>query len=602
MTDETAGADSYARNLLRARRIEEEVTTRLRKSIYEMRQKRVFGPPPLVAEDGTLINPEEYVDPKHFAEDYLMASICKKCTTFVDRESTERAARLKFFEAETHNRLTNLRLASLTGHPEWVNAASHNLVQILGPLTTDVLNKVAEGGTFGPGTNVGVTGDCVVKSLKYDSRPTMTEGLLPFFPAIAGPLVMDYWHPGSKGPRIVGGNSHFTVLKNAETDRNACKEPIWNSKIQAGVGAHMGTRLKLFGVDIRDQSINQKLASRAQRDGNATIDLKQASDMVAHMCVWLLLVINGSLQGSRWWYLLNMIRSKAVSIKDPNDADRKIEHVLEMISTMGNGFTFPLESAIFLAVVRSAVPFTLWGQCAVYGDDIICPQTHAREVIDRLEYLGFQVNTQKTCLAGKFFESCGTDWFDSQNVRPFYLVWDSESPVPYTVSIANALRLWLHRVYGYCPQEFRPLWNWLKGQTSVKAFRCPVPKSMGDLGLLSSAEESGILLKANDGFLEGLVVRHALVSTVDVDRRSFGVLASALDAARSTYTDLMPLDPLRGTELRSVKWLARSLAASGVAERNCGTKGLETLRNQFGDVRTGTTLVPSWHEEDLNWY
>jgi hypothetical protein len=408
----------------------------------------------------------------------------------------------------------------------------------------------------------------------------MTEALKPLFSALAGTFVTSFWFDPEK-LKVTRGNHHFTVPKNAETDRNAAKEPLWNSFLQKGIGKHVERRLKRFGVDIHDQTRNQFLASQAHVRGLATLDLSQASDMITHGCVWLLLTINNDPQGLRWWHLLNLARSKDVRIKDLSD--KSMWHKLEMFCSMGNGFTFPLETAIFLAICRSVVPHGELDNMTVYGDDIIVPQHVATQLVDRLEHFGFQVNTSKSCLAGRFFESCGTDWLDGQNVRPFFLRWDPESPLPYEMQIANSLRVWLERIYGTCPSEFRPLWEVLRRATP-KAFRCPVPVSLGDVGLVSSREEAKIQqsLKRPHGYkedcLEGWAVKHAHVSTVDVSRRSFGVLARAVHAAgRSTITDETVLSG-QGNE----PWT------------QLATLGREALRNQFGSVRTKTTLIPRW--------
>jgi hypothetical protein len=87
--------------------------------------------------------------------------------------------------------------------------------------------------------------------------------------------------------------------------------------------------------------------------------------------------------------------------------------MLEKFSSMGNGYTFELESTIFAGCVFACVPPSRWDDCSVYGDDLIVPQKYADRLVDCLETFGFKVNHKKSCLAGRFFESCGTDWFDN---------------------------------------------------------------------------------------------------------------------------------------------------------------------------------------------
>lgn len=58
---------------------------------------------------------------------------------------------------------------------------------------------------------------------------------------------------------------------------------------------------------------------------------------------------------------------------------------------------------------------------SVYGDDIIVPVDEARSLINYLSILGFQTNVDKTYLSGNFRESCGGDFLNGIDVRPFFL-------------------------------------------------------------------------------------------------------------------------------------------------------------------------------------
>lgn len=105
------------------------------------------------------------------------------------------------------------------------------------------------------------------------------------------------------------------------------------------------------------------------------------------------------------------------------------EFSYQKISSMGNGYTFALESAIFTAIVYGVMK-AVRGQFrkdmfAVYGDDIIVPKNLSSYVIDTLNLCGFSVNEEKTFLHGPFRESCGADWFNGHPVRPVFL---SEAP------------------------------------------------------------------------------------------------------------------------------------------------------------------------------
>jgi len=89
----------------------------------------------------------------------------------------------------------------------------------------------------------------------------------------------------------------------------------------------------------------------------------------------------------------------------------------EKFSSMGNGFTFELETMIFWAAISSVSD----GLISVYGDDLIIESAYYHDVISALDLLGFTPNGEKSFYQGKFRESCGADYWDGNEVRPCYL-------------------------------------------------------------------------------------------------------------------------------------------------------------------------------------
>jgi hypothetical protein len=521
------------------------------------------------------VDPRVHDNPEQFAEEYQVAELLRKSLNIpgVDEADRQRAALTKFLGAEARNAETNARLMG-EELPPWFGRFSSELLKVLGPLGADELNEIAELGQFGPGVNVGVRGDGLVPSIKYDTKPVATKALAPLLSGLMPVHVSDFWGENLQEKTVVvRGNSHFTVPKNWEINRCAAKEPLWNSYLQSGIGSKMVKRLKRFGVDLHDQRLNQALASMAWEWDLATLDLSSASDLMARVLVWLALCYNGDPDGKRWYHLLNLSRSPTMKIGDE-------EVALEMFSSMGNGFTFPLETMIFLAVLRCTVPREDWCLMTAYGDDMIMPQRSVEQVVERLEYLGFQVNRKKTCLAGSFFESCGTDWFQSQNVRPFYLHKSPDNPAPYPLQAANALRAWCKRVFGRLPRKFKSLWRWCRDQVP-RVWNKPITPSLGDVGIhvgLSEAVRSRDVHECpppggDEDFAgwEGHIVKFVRVSPVNKDRKSFGVLCCGL---RQRATDWW--DPAK-----------------------CSSKGLEAVRGLYGRVRTEIGVV-LW-EDDLNW-
>jgi len=129
------------------------------------------------------------------------------------------------------------------------------------------------------------------------------------------------------------------------------------------------------------------------------LDLKNASDSVARRLVELLLP-------KRWFEVLNDLRSPTTLIGNQ-------VVLLEKFSSMGNGFTFELETLVFLAIVLALNPAHKAGKNVfVYGDDIICPTRSSSDVIAALSFFGMTVNKEKSFTYGMFRESCGRDYFN----------------------------------------------------------------------------------------------------------------------------------------------------------------------------------------------
>jgi hypothetical protein len=195
------------------------------------------------------------------------------------------------------------------------------------------------------------------------------------------------------------------VPKNAKTFRGVVTEPPLNGLVQMGQGDHISRRLAAFGVDLRDQTRNQSLAREGSLTGAlATLDQKSASDTEAKELVFDLLPLE-------WSTYLAQSRTGHVLL----DGKRL---TLEKFSSMGNGYTFPLESLIFWAITRACCDDS--EVVSVYGDDIICPTHRASSVIEALTCAGFIVNREKSYTSGPFRESCGHDYYMGINVRPFY--------------------------------------------------------------------------------------------------------------------------------------------------------------------------------------
>lgn len=553
---------------------------------------------------GLTIKPGDYEDHEHFAVDHQVVSLLSQSLNVPGVTPQERkdAAVAKWLATEEHNRSVNDRLWSTTQHPDWVGAWSSQVLGIFGPLDERALDSIVLHGKFGPGASAGVRagGEAVTPSIKYDAAPCATPDLLPLIPGIMPEAVRQFWWNFPERAFTLPGATQFSVPKKWNIDRMAATEPLWNMYVQLGIGGHLVKRLTHFGVNLHDQTRNQELARKAFQDGGATVDLTSASDTVVIAAVQLALMYNGYVHGVRWFRLLDLARSKMIQVNGTWIRT-------QMFSTMGNGFTFPLETALFLALVRVCVPTEEWGNIAVYGDDIVLPRQYVPLLVERLEYLGFKVNGKKTCLAGTFFESCGTDWFKGQPVRPFFLRQDPDSeepPVPQALAAANALRAWQIRCFGRLLPEYRSLWLWCKGQVPM-AYRNHVPPVMGDVGLHVSLRESGIAPLVPDvpdgtqykGW-EGRIVHSVKTNPTFAVKGSFGVLAISLRNAGDASHYLVDGEPFRW-KTGAVRSLALSLARVGLPDSE--SRGREPVKRLFGKPTIQVSVVPDRSWDDFNW-
>lgn len=339
----------------------------------------------------------------------------------------------KWLAAEKANAITNDRLRGLdrgfnilprVTWYQFLRFAQHLMETILGPLSNEVVL-----GSFSGGASTSRSRRDSHPAVKFTGLADVTRGAYAY---------VDVIHHEAPLLRQLGifyllkeveGNQLFTVPKKSDIDRCACKEPDINMFLQKGVGRYIRRRLLKFGINLNDQSINRRLAHRASVEGHlATIDLSSASDSITINCVRALLP-------EEWFLYLNDIRSHSTEVMGRN-------HRLEMFSSMGNGFTFELESLIFYVLMRTVSYFEgVSGIISVYGDDLIIPTGMFESAHFVLSVFGFTLNQDKSFHEGPFRESCGGHYYLGEDVTPFYL---KRVPTHLTdaIRIANQLRRW----------------------------------------------------------------------------------------------------------------------------------------------------------------
>lgn len=486
--------------------------------------------------------------------DYLVTKFIQKSLSFVGHlvtvdELKEKAVQ-SFFEAEEICFRSMLRLKNLPDDSLLIDSivkVRKEVDSILGDLTTDDFQYIEDHMGPGSGSTTSVS-ECFTADEKYCEKPHVTRRLYPFAESICGPL----WGPEIK-PVLRDYNRFSSVRKNVKTDRGICIEPDLNVFVQRAIGKLIKGRLTRSGNSIKFQTRNQEMAARAYKDKLATIDLSMASDTICFYLVYLLL-------GSDWFDLLNLCRTPKTKI-------RGVIVDLFKFSSMGNGYTFELETVLFLAIARSIVPPARWSDVSVYGDDIIVPQQYAIDVVQLLESLGLLVNKSKSFLAGNFFESCGHDYFCGHDIRPLFAR-GSDSIFPYSLRLANSVRLYSKiGEIGYCDAKYRAAWELCKKSVPRRWLGLRIPESLGDCGLIDDYNacrnnrievidrETGLSAQ-----LEGYVVHVVMLQTVQRNRNDRFSL-HLYNLARCGQPDLEP------------------------------NYGNIIVRNQFGDLRKKRVFV-----------
>lgn len=368
------------------------------------------------------IDPRTYSCPDTFRRDYLLGVILSK---FDDEKSSvekKDKALEKFHLAEERCRQVNRNFKNFVGGSltksvtveACLYTASRKIQRLLGPLNLD---EIALGFGFGPGASTRLGRRHSDSWYKFQGNPEATPNCAAFASAVFQhfPLwnreVSNGGEVGKPPFCVVRANRVVTVPKNAKIDRIIAIEPDLNLFVQKGFGAVISARLKKVGIDLNDQSLNQVLAKQGSIDGSlATLDLSMASDTISTSIVEQLLPPD-------WLQALEQCRSPEGVLP----CGRIIRY--HKFSSMGNGFTFELESLIFWALASSVADLLgeMDGRVSVYGDDIIVPTGIVEAVTGLLTFCGFTLNPKKSFSDGPFRESCGKHYFLGADVTPFYI-------------------------------------------------------------------------------------------------------------------------------------------------------------------------------------
>ncbi len=437
--------------------------------------------------DANLVLPTDYIP---IIQTWLDGLVCSPKNTYlksmifekyVDKSTVPPHVRrenaiAKWRSMEAVNFETNLRLESTPDDtvllPEvrygpFVEKCRSIITQIIGDTPNDMTL-----GSFSGGASTSKGRAVSTSAHKYVGKAHITRACLDMFETAEYPTWLELGIPELS---VVPGADMFTVPKNALIDRVACKEPDINMFLQKGAGSQIRRLLRRAGVNLQDQGRNRELARIGSKDGSlATLDLSSASDTVSYEIVFQLMPIC-------WFSYLNSIRSKVIVI----DGE---EHECEMFSSMGNGFTFELESLLFYALARTTAYFTgTKGVISVYGDDIIVPVGMDHAFRHVLYYFGFTPNALKSFSSGPFRESCGGHYHNGNDITPFFI----RRPIDRLSDLLlflNNLRIWSSRSnLLYLDDEGWPLWS-LLAEEVPRSFKGGDLVSAGTFQLISPDE------------------------------------------------------------------------------------------------------------------
>lgn len=398
-------------------------------------------------------------DFQQFSADRLLLRPLKRAEALGDVDLLEKSSVEEFFARNSSVRTPNLSSFEISSMREFISNMLWRQSTALGcviPQTAYDLDFLDHFWRYGPGASNGVHGTHTAE--KIYQPMACTAAAEPYVLALrrAHPYLSQHAH-NDRGCAVVDGSKLATVPKNESVRRVIAVEPCGNMVLQLSVGRFLEDALRRVGTDISNQQVkNQQLAKRGSIDGSlATIDFSGASDSISNQLVELLLP-------KELYSVLRTIRSPVTNYKgDQRD--------LNMISMMGNGFTFPLMTMLLLSAVyhvtggqRRWIDYKTVG---VFGDDVILPTRHATAFIDLATRMGFDVNQSKSFTSGPFRESCGGDFYKGYDCTPFYvksLATDSSL----FVALNQVLR-WSSKHDVCTVQTLRLLKSFLKGKAHL---------------------------------------------------------------------------------------------------------------------------------------
>jgi len=299
--------------------------------------------------------------------DYIATEFLSK-SDFLSVSNDPRVVALeKFSASELSCSRWNHRFLRLDSDPESISAQARTLLSrargkiasVLGDFDPqEFIDKV----NWGPGATALLKRDSRLAYDKFRLEVGMSSSCLRFWQGSLWDAAFPKWSP----PRVCMTAKVHTVPKTCKTDRTIIIEPGLNTFLQKGLGSMIRSRLTKVGIRLNHQAdLHQRIVPQIAKTGKlATVDFSSASDTI---CIELV----RELLPPRWFSVLDIHRSDSVSLDDGSTL------TLGKFSSMGNGFTFELQSLIFWALARSICDHSEF--VSVYGDDVILPSNRLEQ-------------------------------------------------------------------------------------------------------------------------------------------------------------------------------------------------------------------------------
>lgn len=469
-------------------------------------------------------DPNREISAELVRDNLAASSLLRKYRGLKTKINTRQQAITSFKEGEIACAATNVRFRNPNLDPlykgvnVWLHHAfTRKIARILGTYNREDFFSL---GAWGPGSTIAITGNDTGAVRKFRFERQITTKL---YALIKDELVKEYpnWFPNQDVVdklELVSCSELLTVPKNAVTDRTIFKEAGLTTFFQKSLGESIRRRLRRHGYDLNSTERSRSIAREGSITGlSTTVDFANASNTIAK------LMIRESIIDQTWYSLLDACRTPSYTLDKG-----KSFHVFEMFSSMGNGYTFELESLIFVAAAEVVHDYLglAYEDISVHGDDITV-STEAYDLYRQFcNFLGFEVNQQKTFSTGQFRESCGDYYFGGRDVKPIFLKkvsYDAKS----IFRLANRVNRLAHS-YRFCDGRdlrFYPLHHFLVNQLP-EDLRLRGSEIQGDVVLHADFDEATPVV-SGDG-LEGYLVPSVIDLPVSRKSTSHAVLLARL--------------------------------------------------------------------------